>query len=347
MQIALEQARMGESAGEVPIGAVIVKDGAVIAATHNAPRTLHDPTAHAEILALRMAGRRLRNYRLAHCELFVTLEPCAMCAQALLHARLSRVVFAAAEPRTGAAGSWVDLFADWPLFKGTRVEGGLMAEPARALMQGFFRERRAQERRRAEPLRPDALRAPVAAFEPLWQRWPQWQPCQHSRQDLPALEGLRLSWMALPAAHSASAQTLDRPAPTIGWLALHGPRAWWPQWATWAESRCARGEAVWIPDLIGHGMSDQPKRSDWHQCSTHLAVLRQWLDTLPPGPMGLVWHPDMQGLAERLCQQSGREMRPCPEAWSMASDPGLPGWMQWPYPDAGHRAAWQIDWASA
>src|SRR4029079_7360700 len=110
MQQALAQARQAAASGEVPVGAVVVRRGEVIATGRNAPVDGHDPTAHAEIVALRAAAQALGNYRLDDCELFVTLEPCAMCSGAMLHARLKRVVFGAADPKTGAAGSGVGLF---------------------------------------------------------------------------------------------------------------------------------------------------------------------------------------------------------------------------------------------
>jgi tRNA(adenine34) deaminase len=111
MQQALAEARQAAAAGEVPVGAVVVRRGEVIASGRNAPVDGHDPTAHAEIVALRAAAQVLGNYRLDDCELFVTLEPCAMCSGAMLHARLKRVVFGAADPKTGAAGSVLNLFA--------------------------------------------------------------------------------------------------------------------------------------------------------------------------------------------------------------------------------------------
>lgn len=148
MRLALDQAHNAWLAGEVPVGAVILHKGQVLATGYNRPITTHDPTAHAEVVALRHAATLLGNYRLPECELFVTLEPCAMCAMALLHARFSRVVFAAADPKTGAAGSVVNLF-DQPLLNHhTRIEGGVLAEPASRLLREFFAERRAQARER-------------------------------------------------------------------------------------------------------------------------------------------------------------------------------------------------------
>ena len=146
MRIALDQAQNARLVGEVPVGAVIMREGQVIATGYNRPITTHDPTAHAEVIALRHAAGLLENYRLPECELFVTLEPCAMCAMALVHARFKRVVFGAWDPKTGAAGSVIDLFAEPRLNHHTRLEGGLMGEACGRLLKDFFAERRAQHR---------------------------------------------------------------------------------------------------------------------------------------------------------------------------------------------------------
>jgi tRNA(adenine34) deaminase len=163
MRIALDQALNAQLAGEVPVGAVIMRAGQVIATGYNRPITTHDPTAHAEIVALRHAAELLENYRLPECEIFVTLEPCAMCAMALMHARFKRVVFAATDPKTGAAGSVLDLFAEPKLNHHTELLGGVLAEPASQLLRAFFAERRAHQR--AERLERSAL-AGGAAGEP-------------------------------------------------------------------------------------------------------------------------------------------------------------------------------------
>jgi tRNA(adenine34) deaminase len=142
MQQALSQAQNAWALGEVPVGALIVKDGQIVATGFNQPIGTHDPTAHAEIMALRAAASILGNYRLPGCELYVTLEPCAMCAGAMMHARLARVVFGAADPKTGACGSVVNLFEQEKLNHHTEVVGGVMGQECGALLKEFFAARR-------------------------------------------------------------------------------------------------------------------------------------------------------------------------------------------------------------
>ena len=143
MQLALKQAELAAQAGEVPVGAVVLKDGVVIATGRNAPIQDHDPSAHAEIVALRAAAKVLGNYRLDGCELFVTLEPCAMCAGAMLHARIARVVFGARDPKSGVCGSVIDLFAEPRLNHHAHVSGGVRSEECGRLLSEFFAARRA------------------------------------------------------------------------------------------------------------------------------------------------------------------------------------------------------------
>jgi tRNA(adenine34) deaminase len=157
MQLALEQAQHAWRRGEVPVGAVIVCDGAVVATGFNQPIGQHDPTAHAEIVALRAAAAKLGNYRLPGCTLYVTLEPCVMCSGAMMHARLARIVYAATDPKTGACGSVLDLFAQAQLNHHASVEGGVLAIEAGAMLRAFFAERRAAARAGVQPT-PDAAR---------------------------------------------------------------------------------------------------------------------------------------------------------------------------------------------
>ena len=144
MREALVQAQYAKAAGEVPVGAVVVRDGEIIATGFNCPISGHDPTAHAEIMALRNAAAVCRNYRLPDCELYVTLEPCAMCVGAMIHARLRRVVFGAYDPKTGACGSVVDLFMQKELNHHTTVTGGILQDDCSVMLKAFFAERRKQ-----------------------------------------------------------------------------------------------------------------------------------------------------------------------------------------------------------
>ncbi len=167
MRIALDQAHNAWLAGEVPVGAVIMRAGQVIATGYNRPITTHDPTAHAEIVALRHAAQLLENYRLPECELYVTLEPCAMCAMALMHARFKRVVFAAADPKTGVAGSVIDLFANPQLNHHTSIMGGVLAEASSQVLKQFFAERRAQIKAERDALRAVSVAEQVHPADPI------------------------------------------------------------------------------------------------------------------------------------------------------------------------------------
>jgi len=142
MREALELAARGGERGEVPVGAIVVKDGRVVGRGYNAPIASHDPSGHAEIRALREAARVLDNYRLGGCTLYVTLEPCAMCAGAIMHARISRLVYGAADPKTGACGSVVDLFAEARLNHHAEVTSGVLAVEAGRQLSEFFAARR-------------------------------------------------------------------------------------------------------------------------------------------------------------------------------------------------------------
>ena len=168
MRLALDQAHNAWLVGEVPVGAVIVRDTPngrqVLATGYNRPITDHDPTAHAEIVALRHAAQLLGNYRLPECEVYVTLEPCAMCAMALLHARVKRVVYGALDPKAGGAGSVIDVFGTSALNHHTGVIGGVLAAASAEMLRSFFAERREQyrQRRAVPPAAPLVDEAPAA-----------------------------------------------------------------------------------------------------------------------------------------------------------------------------------------
>lgn len=327
MRLALAQAREAAAAGEVPVGAVVVKDGQVIAVGRNAPIASHDPTAHAEVVALREAARVLGNYRLEACTLYVTLEPCAMCSGAMLHARVDRVVFGAADPRTGVAGSVLNLFGYTQLNHQTQVSGGVLADECGQLLKDFFKPRRVN----ADPVREDALRTPETAFEGMadWSGrgvfladWP----------GLPEAQGLRLHAVDVGPADASDA---------VLWV--HGPDSWSLAW--WDAVMAASGAPVRqadknvqrhiVPDLFGFGRSDKPKKETFHQLAVHVQSLHVLCSHLGLEQVQLVGPQSMQTLLMAL-----QGLRPERYALQPVQTPTvLPRfWRDAPYPDKGYRA---------
>ncbi len=309
MQLALRQAQAAADAGEVPVGAVVVRAGQVIAYGHNAPLTRHDPTAHAEVNAMRAAAQALGNYRLDDCTLYVTLEPCAMCSGAALHARFKRVVFGATEPKTGAAGSVLNLFAHEQINHQTQVTGGVLADDCAQVLKRFFEQRRAHQQLSKVPLRDDALRTPDGAFAGLD------VPLAMSRftADLPALEGLRLHWF--------DNRQDGQSAPHVY---LHGLDGWSMQYADQLQS----SEPVIALDLPGFGLSDKPKKVAAHRIAWHAQVLQEFLASVQPAPVALHVPRVMAPLLAKLA---------LPIHWMETS--ALPAALRdAPYPDHGHMA---------
>ena len=268
MSLALDQARKAAARGEVPVGAVVVRNGLVIATGCNAPIQEHDPTAHAEIVALRAAALAVGNYRLDECELFVTLEPCAMCSGAMLNARLKRVIFGAVEPKTGAAGSVINLFALAQLNHQTVLQPDVMADASRVLLQNFFRQRRAAQRqaaRLAHPLRDDALRTPETAFKDL----PDYPWLPNYVSDLPALEGLRLHYLDEQGSLGEEGAASHR----LTYLCLHGSARWSYEFCHMIPALLQAGHRVVAPDLIGFGKSDKPKKASFHRFKRHSQIV--------------------------------------------------------------------------
>jgi tRNA(adenine34) deaminase len=360
MREALAQAQLALAAGEVPVGAVVVHGDAIVGRGHNAPVSAHDPTAHAEIRALRQAAHALGNYRLDGCELYVTLEPCAMCSGAMLHARLARVVYAAVDPKTGAAGSVTDLFAQPRLNHQTAITGGVLATECASLLTTFFRQRRQEARMNAQPLRDDAVRTPEERFSDV-PDYP-WEP--HWLNDLPALSGLRMHYL----------DEGPREA-TITWLCLHGNPAWSYLYRRMIPIFLQAGGRVVAPDLVGFGKSDKPKREASHTFEWHRQVLLEFVEQLDLRNIVLVVQ-DWGGLLGLTLPmedpQRYRGLLVMNTALGTGDAPLSPGFLSWremcaknpefdvarlfargnphmrpeecaaysaPFPDAGHRAA--------
>ncbi|MEO7241304.1 MAG: tRNA adenosine(34) deaminase TadA [Variovorax sp.] len=342
MRLALAEAFRAASEGEIPVGAVLVKDGVVLASGRNAPVALHDPSAHAEIIALRAGAATIGNYRLDGCTLYTTLEPCLMCAGALINARVGKLVFGASDPKAGAAGSVVDVFANPRLNHHAEVVGGVLADECRSVLQTFFQERRNSARAAATPLRDDALRTPVAQFAGLIDSG----SASYWVHRLPLLAGWRMHYFDEGPADAA-----------LCCLALHGPGEWGWVFRHFIEAVRAHNAVngtgagaarLLVPDMIGFGQSDKPKQAAIHTVEWHAAVLAQWLDALAIGAFLAVCTPGARMIADRL-----RQLAPgiCIGLLSIddvavdeEGDPRQttaaphPAWRA-PYPDRGHQAA--------
>ena len=374
MQLALTQARLAASKGEVPVGAVVVKNGQVIALGHNQPIGSQDPTAHAEIIALRAAAQALGNYRLDSCELYVTLEPCAMCSGAMLHARLQRVIFAAADAKTGAAGSVINLFANPRLNHQTQVTGGVLASDSTQLLQTFFQQRRQQhslqkhlESTMNHPLNEDALRTPDSAFADL----PGYPWAPHYLNDLPSLGGLRMHYL------DEGAHTQNSGAQTT-YLCLHGNPSWSYIFRKMMPVFLASGARVVAPDMPGFGKSDKPKKDAVHTFTWHRQNLLELVEKLDLHNVILVVQ-DWGGLLgltlPMAAPQRYKGLLVMNTMLATGDAPLTPGFLAWrdmcaknpafdiarlfargnpqmsapesaaymaPYPDAGHRAATRV-----
>ena len=365
MRLALALAHEAAAEGEVPVGAVLVRYGRVLSTGRNAPIAQHDPTAHAELAALRSAARALGNYRLDDCTLYVTLEPCPMCAGAMLHARLPRVVFGAVDAKTGAAGSVVDLFAEPLLNHQTEIQGGVLADECGMALSEFFRQRRSEqkvEKRLAHPLREDALRTPDKAFAQIAEGAFPWAPNYVS--DLPALDGLRLHYL------DEGPRTDARRT----WLLVHGLPGWSHEFRSMIPALLAAGDRVIALDLPGFGRSDKPKKDAAHSERWHVGVIQELVERLdargivlvtqglggmigfgvplmaPERFVGLlavnVWMPDaavpVPKSLQKWMEPIARKPRlPMGEQMARASRNGAVDDAVWdaPFPDAGYRAA--------
>jgi len=326
MRQALREAQAALDAGEVPVGAVLVCDGTTLAYGRNAPIAQHDPTAHAEIIALRAAAQHLGNYRLADCTLYVTLEPCAMCSGAILHARLARLVYGATDAKAGAAGSQLNLFAMPQLNHQTAVTGGVLAQECSALLRAFFQQRRHARRAQATPLRQDALRTPESRFSsPAGQyHW---------------FDGLRLHYL-----------DVGPPDAPMTWLCLHGNGAWSHVWRHMLPVFQAAGHRVIAPDLIGFGRSDKPKKEALHSVVWHQHIVLQLLQRLDVRNVVCVAQPgavvpDLPAPLVQVMQATAEDSAPFPDQGHRAAPRAFARWVQPPraalltVPDVGALSA--------
>ena len=323
MGVALQQARLAIVQGEVPVGAVLVRDGHIIARGFNACIAKNDPSAHAEMMVLRAAGQALGNYRLEDCELFVTLEPCAMCAGAMLHARLKRVVFGAFDPKTGAAGSVVNLFANPQLNHQTQVQGRVIAAECGALLQSFFKDKRQQSKAEFTPLREDALRTPDHRFANL----PGTAWAANYRQDLPSLGGLRLHYLD---EGPADAQVTH--------LCLHDFDQWSVVFHEQLPSLIAVGARVIVPDLLGFGKSDKPKKEGVHTLAWHVQVLMELIEHLGLNHVVLLHTPNAKLLAQSLATHIGGQFIGLKLIELQPTTSLSAALLEAPFPDRGHQA---------
>jgi tRNA(adenine34) deaminase len=324
MQLALEQAHAAAQAGEVPVGAVVVREGQVIAEGQNSPVTNSDPTAHAEVNAMRAAAKALGNYRLDDCTLYVTLEPCAMCSGALLHARFKRVVFGATEPKTGAVTSVVQLLDNPQLNHQTQWQGGVLANECASVLQDFFEQRRQLQQQNKTPLREDALRP----SENIWSAHALPKEWSRFESQWPSLKGLRLHWF-----DNRSPDTCNTPVT----VHLHGLNNWSASYL----ARLQNSTNAVALDLPGFGLSDKPKKEAAHTLAWHVQVLNDFLNHISthtrPTEHHLIVSPAMLPLMALLLQALP-EMRISyvpPMTTVSVDDVAL---MNVPYLDRGHLA---------
>ena len=272
MQEAISLAKEAGQAGEVPVGAVVVRDGILIGRGRNGPVGTSDPTAHAEIMALRDAAKTTGNYRLENCTLYVTLEPCTMCSGAILNSRISRLVFGASEPRTGAAGSVLDVFANQDINHQTEVAGGVLADECRQLLQQFFKPKRIN----MNPLRDDALRPPDDWFVDV----PDYPWAAHYVSNLPSLNGLRLHYLDEGLREIPNEVQDASNRHQLTYLCLHGNPAWSYLYRKMIPTFTAHGHRVVAPDLIGFGKSDKFKKANQHSFEFHRQALLDFIEHL-------------------------------------------------------------------
>ena len=330
MNLAMDQARLAQSLGEVPVGAVVVRDGEIIGVGCNAPIANQDPTAHAEIVALRAAAQYLGNYRLDRCRLYVTLEPCLMCAGAILQSRVSTVIYATHEPKSGAAGSAIDVFSLNSVNHQTQVFSGLLKDEASELMRTFFKLRRDESREAAQAIREDALRTPDECFLGL----PDYPWDGTYTNKLPSLAQLRLHYLDVGPANAP-----------ITLFCLHDFPVWSYAFRSMLDVWLAAGMRVVVPDLIGFGKSDKPKRWNRIASNFHSSYLAELAIDLNLDAFVLVGQGQGGEVADSVARALGGIVSGnvrLPRSMASASTLGIGHAYEVPYPDLGFKAALKL-----
>lgn len=324
MRQALDQAHAALVVAEVPVGAVMVYEGRCIAVGHNTSVSSVDPTAHAEVNVLRKAAQTLGNYRLNGCTLYVTLEPCAMCAMAMLHARIDRVVYGAADCKTGSAGSVVNLFAEPALNHQTEVTGGVLAQECAALLKVFFEQRRAKVK---VPLRDDALRTPEVCF------MPSVLSEGNYTHMLPSLNGLQLYYHQLPVNAKGNVSNARCVV-----LCLHDANAFSEQYAD-VVGVDVKNCVVLIPDLIGFGRSDKVKKAHWHSLEFHAVYLAELVNMYLDEGVLVIFSPvAFTGLAVLVQEMVKEKTNVLADIYLVEALPDIGQTIRnTPFPDDGHR----------
>lgn len=384
MRLALVLAREAMAAGEVPVGAVVVREGQVLGRGRNATLANRDPSAHAEILALRDAARHLGDWRLDGCTLYVTLEPCTMCSGAVINARLARVVFGAHEPRTGAAGSVLDVFAQPLLNPGTpcaiQVRAAVLATECAALMGAFFRMRRQQQRLQhlaAHPLPDHALRLADAALDPALEAMRLVAAAPISLSSASSVGGAIAASDGLAACRGKNTPVAcDAPAvlttlwrsdlpdlpdvlrglrlgaleagprdAALTWFCVHAHAQWGRAFAPWLAQWLGEGCRVLAPDLPGFGRSDQPKKPSAHTAEGHVRVLRAWLHEHVRGGWLLAAQGDGAHLALAALDSAGTGEGPdSAHDTCRSSGPCLGAWLHNVWPDPRSTPQPWLEW---
>lgn len=284
MQLALEQAKDAERAGEIPVGAVVVHDGKVVSVGRNRTIEACDPTAHAEIIALRAAAESVGNHRMEGLELFVTLEPCPMCAGAIFHSRLSRLIYGAPDPKTGVAGSVTNLFEIRGLNHQTRLTAGVLREQCTQQLQKFFLNLRLSKASQRTKLRDDAVRPQVTTFS-------KYHRFLESGEYWMSSDGWRV--------HYIDSRVLN---PRRNVVFLHDFPYWSYQCGEIFEKLRLSNFRIIAPDLLGCGLSDRPKRDDWHTVSNHAEIVRNLLKSLEIENLTIVASKHQSKLTECLAE---------------------------------------------